>query len=512
MANQDLFVLEWRDQEDRAVAQYNEVNKRRKLEQENLALKTLLREHGICWSPELKHHPEFFDGTFDHRFSSEGRKVRRRVTRAQTAAQKAVREAAENGLKLPMEILLMITEYAMVGNTPIIDPLSKPSRHNLTKAETRKGSEVAYGLLGVNRAIREEASKIMWSKNTLTFTTIDALYNMIQLPLAVRSEIKNINLRVIARYYHEKDDPVTLKKSRYPNLPRTIELPINKRPRSHKAAHGGFRSYSWLQIADFLQALLPPYDPEHSNSTKQPKRQALLLPNLDTMRIDLINFAQDLLRYIPGNCIHDIAAHELASVLSELTVTGLPCCQVGIKVGMDLSQMLRDNGLFLDASSAYIMPRGKWVVPVAGKIPMSCRVIRPRILMEMTDEDKETFDITEEGNIHYMPNIYGSHHHPHSPGYNPDPVPLPLEGPYSCENDQIWKRVPKTLGSEEREWVSFESDLGLNEDDVIWDRISDLDLDSEADLSDYHSFLDPEDKRAACRKCNKIHWDPYDSE
>ncbi|KAL8376068.1 hypothetical protein RB595_007266 [Gaeumannomyces hyphopodioides] len=506
MAGLNYVAWDCRDQVDRATLFYQEGEKRRKIEEENQNLKRLLRQHGICWSPAVAHRADFFDGSSDVKLSA-----RDRVTRTATRARTAAARAADKGARLPSEIFLRIIEFAMTSPGPIIDPLTKPNHRSITAKEARAGSGLAIGLMAVSRTFRVEATKVLWSRNTFVFTTPEALLGMANLSLEIRSQIKHINLRIIARYYKDDSRPLSLPKRDHPNLPRALNLPINERPKGHSGAIGGLRSYAWLQVVDFLTALLPPYQPPPRSKDKKRKRdlgtplsRPRLLPNLDKMRIDLVNFPQRLLRNLPANDLHQIAAHELACTLSELTVTGFPCCIVGIRAASDVSEMLRDNGLFVDGGVAYMQQRGGRLETVK-KIPaFACRVIRPRLptLKKAVDdtagsEDELPNDL--ESQPGWRPLDMHHHHHHNNEHYDPLPVPVETEGEHSCwESGTIWKQVPSSLVSEEkREWVEFESDRGFAVDDI----------------DDWPDSDDDEEMRVMCKKCLKVHFDPmFDSD
>ncbi|KAL8404816.1 hypothetical protein RB594_009624 [Gaeumannomyces avenae] len=508
MAGLGFVAWDCRDQVDRATLFYQEGEKRRKIEEENQYLKRLLREHGICWSPAVAHRADFFDGS-----SSSNAKLscHDRFARTATRARTAAARAADKGARLPPEIFLRIIEFAMISPDPIIDPLTKPDNRSITAKEARAKSGLAIGLMAVSRAFRVEATKVLWSRNTFIFTTPEALLGMASLSLEIRSQIKHINLRIIARFYKDDNRPLSLPKRDHPNLPKALNLPINERPKGHSGAIGGLRSYAWLQVVDFLTALLPPYQPPAQSRDKKRKRdlgtavpRPRLLPNLDKMRIDLVNFPQRLLRNLPANDLHQIAAHELACTLSELTVTGFPCCMVGIRAASDVSEMLRDNGLFVDSGVAYMQQRGGRLEAVKKIPPFGCRVVRPRWptqkrTADNSAEPEDGLPDDLESQPGWQPLDMHHHHHHNNEHYDPLPVPVETEGEHSFwETGMIWKQVPTSLFSDEkREWTEFEPHRGFAVDDI--DEWPDSD--------------DEEDMRVTCKKCLKVHFDPmFDSD
>ncbi|KLU85273.1 hypothetical protein MAPG_04301 [Magnaporthiopsis poae ATCC 64411] len=510
MAGVSYIAWDCRDQVDRATLLYQEGEKRRKIEEENQKLKRLLREHGICWSPAVAHRSDFFGGSSEVKLSA-----RDRATRAATRARTAAARAAGKGARLPTEIFLRIIELAMTSSGPIIDPLTKPHHLSITASEARAGSGIAIGLMAVSRAFNVEATKILWSRNTFTFTTPEALLGMANLSLEIRSQIKHINLRIIARFYKDDSPHLSLSKREHPNLPRALNLPINERPKGHSGAIGGLRSYAWLQVVDFLAALLPPFQPQPQPKDKKRKRgsdldqraplpRPRLLPNLDKMRIDLVNFPQRMLRNLPGNDLHQIAAHELACTLSELTVTGFPCCAVGIRAASDVSEMLRDNGLFVDGGVVYMQQRGSRVDKVKKPPAIACRVVRPRLPVAKKasngnagSEDELPSDSDLLGDD-WQP-LDAHHHHHSNDDYDPSPVPVETKGERSCwEEGIIWKQVPTSLVSgQARRWVEFESERGFALEDIKWEDSDD----------------DEDELRVECKKCGKVHFDPlFDSD
>lgn len=147
------FQVPWdgRDQEEQSEILYNAPlrNKNRLLEDENMHLKRLLREHGIPWSDSVASHHVFQSSTA-HATSG-----RRRSSRLSAAGQHRFPH-------LPVEVILRILHYALVADGPIIDPLSKLNSEALTSAEAKRGPQIAIGFLATCKAYHVDGKRILW--------------------------------------------------------------------------------------------------------------------------------------------------------------------------------------------------------------------------------------------------------------------------------------------------------------------------------------------------------------
>lgn len=169
------------------------------------------------------------------------------------------------------------------------------------------------------------------TKNKFSFTSPAALRKFSELDFDLRKGIESINLRIVARYYDDEKRRHRLSQDYHPELTKPQALKVIPRVRDDSSmARKGFHSYAWTQTVDFLDALRPPFDPHHTQGNR-PR----LLPGLLSMRMDFVNFPDYFLPF-PEVDLHEIAAHDFGCTLNELMVTGLPCCEVGVKAGADL--------------------------------------------------------------------------------------------------------------------------------------------------------------------------------
>lgn len=147
------FQVPWdgRDQEEQSEILFNAPlrSKNRQLEDENMHLKRLLREHGIPWSDSVAGHHAFRSSTSN---STSGR---RRSSRLSAVGQHRFPH-------LPVEVILRILHYALVADGPIIDPLSKLNTETLTSAEAKCGPQIAIGFLATCKAYHVDGKRILW--------------------------------------------------------------------------------------------------------------------------------------------------------------------------------------------------------------------------------------------------------------------------------------------------------------------------------------------------------------
>jgi hypothetical protein len=372
---------------------------------------------------------------------------------------------------LPLEILLRILGFSLGSDYPIIDPLSKRKPENLTLEEKNRGNELAIGFLATSRVFHVEGTRALWANNTFIFTSHEALRNFSNLAFDIRKNIKHVNLRIIAKYFDDCQREFRIPRSYHPNLKRDVPTKVHPRVESGNLVRNGFRSYSWAQTVDFLNALRPPYDPNHDKKTPRPR----LLPGLDSMRIDFINFPENFLP-VPGE-LHQVASHQLGYTLNELCVTGLPCCDVGVKAGFDLGGMLKDDGLFLDGSPVFVQTKTQ-LRPLDNR-SFCAKVVRPwkkLIALEAVEGADNLF----------------RDRHPTCPEETGHPESAYLSRP------TLWKRVPLSLGSSEREWIEFDRKVGFPADEAI-----NLLGDSDEEFDD----SDDEEMTGAfmCAKCGQVH-------
>ncbi|KAF4126825.1 hypothetical protein GMORB2_0562 [Geosmithia morbida] len=437
-SHQDFLAFECRDKEDQARAAYNGPLRRtnRTLVDENMRLKRLLRENGIAWSAVSQ----------DHLVQPNKRKTRSSMTSQDLGRP-----------HLPVEVILRILHFAMMSPHPIIDPLSALTPANLSEDERARGNQIAIHFLATCRSLYTEGIRMLWSLNTFVFTTPEAVRAFGELNAEYRSRISHVNFRIVARYYDDQDRKHRLGRSYHRHMKKEVKLRVEQRPKEVPIIRGGFRSYTWNQVADFLTGLRAPYDPSfHLKSTPRPK----LLPSLTSLRLDLVNFSDTVIPF-SGPDFHDITSHEFGCNLNEIQVTGMPHDDPGMKASAELSGLLKDEGLYLDGQAAFVAPVNRPLIPLKGDRWCS-RVVRAQ--RESSYESDSEFDM--------IPDTIFSRGHAKI-GIMP-PAPAETGHPTSTRPDDvvIWKRVPTSRDSDERVWVQFCRHNGYE----MTDRILDHDL------------------------------------
>ncbi|GAB0131582.1 hypothetical protein EsDP_00000046 [Epichloe bromicola] len=340
---------------------------------------------------------------------------------------------------------------------PIIDPLSRLVPENLSDKEKSRGNQIAIHFLATCRALHAEGTRYLWESNSFVFTTPESLRHFSQLSPEYRNKITHVKLRIIARYYDDQRRKHRLERGYHPDLKKDQLLNVRLRPKEPPLIRGGFRCYTWSQIADFLMALRAPYEPNYKDKNSPRPR---LLPSLLLLRLDLVNFSETLLPF-SGSELHEIASHELGCTLNELQITGMPFDDAGMKASAELSGMLKDEGLYLDGSATFIAHK-KYLQNLSGK-KWCARVVRAAKSKVHAADDDDSEDSDDEdllGHRHIHPRL----------GIMP-PVP-PEEGHPTSTRDQdkvIWKRVPISRESEERYWVQFSRAGGYEIAEPEWE-------------------------------------------
>ncbi|KAI3317071.1 hypothetical protein HD806DRAFT_527358 [Xylariaceae sp. AK1471] len=449
---------ECRDQTDQAELYYNQPlrAKNRRLEDENHSLKRLLREHGISWQTQPKYSPTKTS----------------RVTRSGKSQARTLPH-------LPVEIQLRVLSYALASSIPIVNPLCKSKPEHLLAREKNKHHNIAINFLATCRAYYVEGTRFLWSNNTFLFTSPASLRHFAELDFNYRQKIKHVTFRLIARFYDDEDRVHRLPRTYHPDLKSSVKLAIQRRPKEKTLARRGFRAYAWYQLVDFLEAMLPPYDPNvatGSNSSRVEPRPRLL-PSLESLRIDFVNFTEELLQYPPPQ-LHDLASHQLGCMLNEVILTGIPADECGLRVSTELSGLLKDEGLLIDHAPTMVAIKNG--VRRLHCDDFVCRYSSKVVRAMRTVSDHHFFE---------------DHHHSHD-GMDFLPAP-PDEGKppfslfHSCRT--IWKKVPVKLdGSDERRWELFDRVSGMPWDDV----------EEDATMFD---FLDDEEDPMVCENCGDIH-------
>lgn len=461
----DQVVLPWecRDKEDEAKAVYNQPLRRSNqvLTEENLRLKRILRENGIAWSPIAQAHLKQKD-------------PEQRKTRSCTVVS-----SHPSRLYLPTEVLLRILKFALKSPHTIIDPLCALKAENLSDAERSRGNQIAIHLLATCKAMYVEGSRYFWESNHFTFTTVHALRNFSQLNFQYRHKIAHVNLRIIAKYYDDQRRKHKLDRCYHSDLKRDQSLKVHTRPREGPLVRSGFRCYTWNQIADFLTALRAPYDPAYRDQ-KNPRPR--LLPSLTAMRIDLVNFSDTMLPF-SGSELHEVASHELGCTLNELQITGMPYDDTGMKASAELSGMLKDEGLYLDAPACFISNR-KCLHRLSGD-KWCARVIRAWKGKNKRDNSDDDDDDEEELHFHATEGYHNQY------GSMP-PAPVEKGHPTSTLDEKriLWKRVPCSRDDDKRDWVQFSRTTGYEIVESAWDSDDDRICPCCGDSHPGSSFLD----------------------
>ncbi|KAH7031629.1 uncharacterized protein B0I36DRAFT_324335 [Microdochium trichocladiopsis] len=476
----DLHDQAWecRDGADQAEAYYNQPlrAKNRELLDENLALKRLLRENGISWqNPSAK-------------------ALRRRASTRLRSLGSSATPAPQRPLPhLPVEVHLKILYFALTSDHPIINPLCKSKPEHLTTQERTRPNQIAIHFLATCRAYHEEGARILWTNNHFLFTTPLAVKDFAEVPAQFRREIKDVTLRVVAKYYDDEDRTHRLPTTYHPDFKKPHKLRIHMRPKERTMARRGFRAYAWMQLIDFLEALLPPHQesPPTRRESKAVRRlsidqltpRARLFPNLERLRMDFVDFGEDILSFPPGQ-LHDLACHQLGRSLNELVLTGLPGDEPGFRVSTELAGLIKDEGLLIDhAPLMASQKQGIRHLPCDDdKCHYSSRVVRAM------DSDHM------RGHHHHDDH----HHHHHDdddtidfPTAPPEMGEPPEHNAFSCRT--IWKRRPVKLDDPtEREWELYDRISGLPWDDV----------EEEATMLD---DIDSDGEGMECDNCGKTH-------
>lgn len=396
-------------------------------------LKKLLRENNVSWSTLSATYLNVNSG--------------RRRTRS------SIPITDPSKPHLPMEVILRILDFAVASDYPIIDPLSPSSEAKLTDAEKSRGNQVAIHFLCTCKALHEEGTKLFWESNTFIFTSPRAVRRLVDLPFEHRRKISHVTFRIVAKYYD--DHPRKQRKlgpHYHPSVKGDARLKVYQRPKEIPLVRGGFRSYSWTQIVDFLAALRAPYDPSVKLSSKAPRPK--LLPALTSLRLDLVNFSDTLLSF-SGPEFHDVTSHEFGCTLNELQVTGMPEDDVGLKAAAELSGLLKDEGLYLDGVASFFAPLKGHLEPLKGEMWVP-RVVRA--LKEADDDTDSEWDMSPD-------TIFSRGHT--KIGVMP-PAPAEVGHPKTALSDDrvIWKKVPVGRDRDQREWLLFSRSSGFEIDDT----------------------------------------------
>lgn len=418
-----------------------------------MTLKRLLRENGISWRPEASASVSASTSTSTSTSQEARGLTPARITRATARRSKTLPH-------LPVELQLRILSYAMTSPLPIVDPLSKVQNDHLLLREKVKSNQIAIHFLATCKAYYVEGARYLWNNNSFVFTTPEALRHFAEVPLNHRMNIRSVNFRVIAKFYDDEDRVHKLPSSYHPDFKKSKRLEVNIRPREHSLARGGFRAYAYYQLIDFLEALLPPFDPTDSTTDFEllkAHKRARLLPNLERLRIDFVNFGDGMLMSPPSH-LHDLASHQMGCSLNEVILTGLPNDETGFRVSSELSGLLKSEGLLVDHASTMMAVRnGIRALPCGdGECSYAAKVVRA-----MRHAAGRGVLHRNEGHVHDVEEF------PPAPKEEGEP---PSHAHHFCRT--IWKKIPIQVDStEKRKWELFDRVSGLPWMDVEEDEV-----------------------------------------
>lgn len=173
--------------------------------------------------------------------------------------------------------------------------------------------------------------------NEFVFTQPTALHSFGKLASEDRALVHNITLRIVGRYYD--DESYLMNQGMY--SPRIQELIIRVEERSPvlSSTLRGLQSYCWRQLTDNLVELVD------SSSNK-------LFPKLRDMKIDFVNFCQDLPN--PGAGLRNTTRALLGHSLDNLLITGLGYPIKSSVATFCLHNLVKDGGLCGTASPGFV--------------------------------------------------------------------------------------------------------------------------------------------------------------
>jgi hypothetical protein len=346
--------------------------------------------------------------------------------------------------QLPTEIQLRILGHALTSPDPIIDPFYKLRRDNLTKEEWSRAKQINIHFLAACKEFQVEGLQLLFTNNSFIFTQAAALENFAKFPHHLRATVKQVTLRVVGRYYDETAGRRDLTGNvDYHSSIDKLMLPIIARPPG-MINDKGIQAYCWEQLADFLKSLLMPTPP----SVLRQK----LLPGLDIMRIDLVNFC-DHLPY-GGYQFSALIRWQLGQMVDELLITGAPEGDITDEGFTNeeraLNQLVRDEGLIGSAVPLFVSIR-------EGLKALKGHGIAQRVIRASQEPKFESAKILI-----------------HPEGGKPP------KSTYKAGRT-IWKWTSDSLTNPEKRWIEFDRRSGMPAEDVccdsdMWSEIEDLSL------------------------------------
>ncbi|KAL2133386.1 hypothetical protein VTI74DRAFT_2474 [Chaetomium olivicolor] len=239
----------------------------------------------------------------------------------------------------------------MTSKYPIIDPLYRLNNEAVTQEErTRnRGSQVALGFLITCKDYQRKGTLFFWRNNHFVFTSEQALRNLAKLSPELRHCINTVTFRIIARYY---DDKKRAYLAPYPAWEPSKQKRLIRLDTTSLTNTGfGFRSYSWNLTMVFLEALVA----TNLSESFRARGNHRLLPALDCLRMDFVNFPRNYLRPPSDSWLHEgLVTKRLGCTLNELFLTGLPQCAFGNALAQHLLKMVKDDGLSIKADATFV--------------------------------------------------------------------------------------------------------------------------------------------------------------
>jgi hypothetical protein len=335
--------------------------------------------------------------------------------------------------QLPIEIQLRILSHALKSPYPIIDPFYKLRRDAVTKEEWSRRAQINISFLATCKAFNVEGLQLIFANNTFIFTQAAALDNLTHFSCSLRATVKQINLRVVGRYYDEVAGKRDLTGNvDYHSSIDTLMMPIIARPPG-LTKDRGIQAYCWEQLADFLRTLLMPAPPSLSRQK--------LFPGLEFMQIDLVNFC-DHLPY-GGYLFSSLVRWHVGHIADEIIITGAPMDDVNdggfSNEERVLHQLLRDGGLAGTAVPLFVSI-SSGLKPLKEHNSISQIVVRA---------DKESASNSAKTLIH----------------------PEGGEPPKSTfkPGKTVWKWTTDSLTNPKKRWIEFHRESGLPADEAIFD-------------------------------------------
>jgi hypothetical protein len=373
-----------------------------------------------------------------------GRTRSRRSLRSSSGMPEAIEEKPLP--HLPTEIQLRILAYGLKSKKPIIDPMYKIEKDNITKAERSSRLDINIHFLAASKSMNVEGTRLLFANNEFVFTQVAALENFGKFSPELRSTVKNVTLRVVGRYYDDEAGKrdLTGNGQYHPNVPK-LNMNICARPPG-MVRDKGIQAYCWELLADFLKALVMPLNASQA--------RPLLLPELQILRIDLVNFCEHL--PYGGSSFASVLRWHLGQLVEELLITGAPDQETDDGISHEerlLQNLVKDEGLFGTACPTFVSIASGGLKPLAG-LGIHSQVVRA---------DNNMFKAAKKQQIH-------------PEGGEPPKSMYP-------PGRTIWKWTTDSLKTPKKQWMEFDRASGYPAEDVA-DMYSDMSIYSDDDMDD----------------------------